>query len=355
MDFNCSSIGFGECDIDGLVRYCFEIDDDIFECDCPSWWGYTGEFCDESSGQLIYYRAISLFFLHVGAFSFFLDLSNAKTGAYLYRTSSDQFRKRMKNARLPSLLILGVVKNCFFAGFLAVNMIGSFTSGSNYALFNQESVFFEDYQQVYPVNGRLWLFFFFGTLSTLVLQSIEIFVSWIALLNNVPDLMITFKYHKAAVYITRLSPYLGYGYTVVWMTLLGLGYFLDVTLLTAVIAVSYVVVISLARRAMKYTLLGTALHLSKDDKIQKVSFLVLRSSALFLFSLTGIIVSAVFGIIGGRFSINFEPGSWSLGMFGENLAAGFGTIYSYTVSWYVAESLNTFTSYSQAVRQGPRQ
>lgn len=55
-----------ECNIDGVIKFCYQKVDFRPEsnfCDCENWYGWTGTNCDEVSIQLLYYRFALVMFL----------------------------------------------------------------------------------------------------------------------------------------------------------------------------------------------------------------------------------------------------------------------------------------------------
>lgn len=342
---NCSEIGFGECTSNGLIKYCYEIDTDFFECDCPSWWGFTGDNCDEISIQLIYFKFSSVLFLSLGLLSFFFDFLNSITLLKIYTKSKDKgVKEKIKLGRFIPLSVLGTIKNILFLCFAVINLIVAFSDEPKFDLFKQKSILFTDYEYVYPINGRAFIFLLFGSVSFLMLQSLEIFKSWINLVKSLPDFVITFKYRNLAVVFGRLSPFLAWSYSLFWVTLLALGYFADVILITVLTAVFYIVLLVLARRSMKLTLGDFVKNLAKDDPLRKASFLVLRSSALILMFWISLWTGSVISLISTDYSNNTSPGTYSIAKFGQDLAILFGIGLSYTVSWYVCRTLKNYKS-----------
>lgn len=337
---NCSEEGLKECDNSGITKFCFEIEGGGFECDCPSWWGFTGETCDGSSIQLVYYKTVSIVFLFLTLFSFSLDIYNAVTLTKFYNNACPENRARVKRARLRSLLGLGLLKHVVFLGFIVINLIGAFASGEELVREVSRSLVAPDFEYVFPVNARLFYFLLYGSFSALVLQTVEIYVSWVNLLYSLPNFLIHFRYHKLAVFVGKSSPYVVWLYSFTWIIFISLGYLSDAVLISGVIAVFYVIVGLLARRDMRLTFEAKDDELSDD--LKGVVFLVLRSSTLFLTCWLLLWISVVINNGFGDISRSSPPGSLNIGMVGQDASVGFAFFLSCTVSWYIAKILSNF-------------
>lgn len=337
---NCSELGIKECDEQGISKFCFEVEEG-FKCDCPSWWGFTGDRCDESSAQLVYYKTTSIAFLVLALFTFCLDISNAVTLTKFYIKASTENKGRVKKARLRPLLILGIIKHILFLSFVSINIKGSFSSVEEFVLDNVKSFVRQDFEYIFPVNTRLFYFLLYGSFSTLVLQTVAIYVSWVNLLYSLPNFLIHFRFHKLAVFVGKSSPYIVGIYFLAWVIVISLGYFADTVIVTSVIAVVYVVVGLLTRRDMKLTLSGNNFELSED--LKGVVFLILRSSALFLISWLFLWIGVAVNVVGGDIALRNPPGPVNLGMVGQDISVVSGFFLSCTVSWYISRIISNFT------------
>lgn len=332
---SCSEEGFvDECVEGDVIKFCYDLGDDVFECDCASLYGFVGENCTESSTQLVYYRSMRIVLLALATLFVAYDAKLIHK-TWQFMQSSEEISKKIRESEVIKLLAIAILADLLYFLNVVFDVVAAFIPNSF------EVLDLDDVGYTVPLNGTLTSFvhsLLFILVKALFLQVTS---SWIRITRPFAR-----RLHE--------SPTWYYDFLGLFQRFVNFSSIMNVTLFIVLFSAGSLLVLYnylgsaalfefLVIVAARYCILRVLKESEQDSEAWTKAYnsikftsgvLLLACLGLFFFLITALIVVANFGPA--------SPGNFQVAALMADLSWFAATVLKFTMSRYIKELLVFF-------------